>query len=114
MRKILVAVLACSTLAVSAQRLDTWNTRARERSQVLNSAAVTALCRRQDAAAISLLMKATAADPSDPIPLNTLAFAFARQGKHEEALDALRKSHKLERSSAETLLTVKKEPDEAG
>lgn len=86
-------------------QVQTWNTKAREKAQNLNSAAVTALSRGQQAFAVNLLNQATVTCPSDPIPFSTLGIALAKEGKYAAALDALGKSYDL-KHNAETLLTT--------
>ncbi len=98
-------VILLLTLAgiASAQLLQTWDTKARERSQRLHSAALTALDKGQTTQAAVLLNQATSVDQGDAIAFNTLGLTLAKQGKYDEALDALQKAFKLTHS-AETLL----------
>ncbi|MBY0356661.1 MAG: tetratricopeptide repeat protein [Candidatus Obscuribacterales bacterium] len=102
----IVFVLASICLPSYGQgQVQTWNTKARERSQAFNSSAMTALKKKQDSTAVSLLNKAVVACPDDPVPLATLGLVLAKQGKYGEALDALGKSYDL-KHDATTLLTT--------
>lgn len=99
---------ACNAMLISSancQLLQTWDTKSRERSQRLTSAAVTALDKGQTAQAVALLNQATLVDPKDAVALNTLGMALAKQGKYDEALDALNKAYKISHFP-ETLLNT--------
>ena len=108
---LLVRLFATTALALllapcaTAQLLQTWDTKARERSQRLHSAGVTALEKGQTDQAVALLNQAIAADANDHVAFNTLGLALARQEKYEEALAALQKAYKLSHE-AETLLST--------
>lgn len=91
--------------SASAQLVQTWDTKARERSQRLNSAGTTALDKGQITQAVVLLNQAIAADPNDHVALNTLGIALAKQGKYDEALEHLQKAYTL-KHDAETLLST--------
>lgn len=114
-RKVLNAGIALliafntNTLYLSAAQaqgaLQTWNVNARERSRKLTSAALNHLTRGQLEQASTLLVQATNADPSDPLPLETLGLAYLRQGKSSQALDALKKAYDLVKDP-ETLLST--------
>lgn len=105
--RIVAALLLSLTMAppATAQLVQTWDTKARERSQRLNSAGTTALDKGQTAQAVVLLNQAIAADPNDHVALNTLGIALAKQGKYDEALEHLQRAYTL-KHDAETLLST--------
>lgn len=105
--RLIASLIIVSALApcASAQLVQTWDTKAREKSQRLNSAGTTALDKGQIAQAIILLNQAIAADPTDHVALNTLGVALAKQGKYDEALEHLQKAYAL-KHDAETLLST--------
>lgn len=100
-----LVVFFATTCSASAQLVQNWDTKARERSQRLHSAAISALDKGLTAQAVTLLNQATAVDPQDAIALNTLGLALAREGKYDEGLDALQKAYKISHSG-ETLLNT--------
>lgn len=84
---------------------QTWNTKARERSQAANSAGMTALNKGQIAAGTQLFRDAINYDPQDPVPFSSLGLSLAVAGNYQQALDALQNSYSLSKS-AETLLST--------
>jgi tetratricopeptide (TPR) repeat protein len=102
---LLSLILACQSLPAIAQISQTWDVQAHSRAEAINSAGITMLNKRQYSAAIDQFRRATAADPTDPLPFQSLGLALAIQGKYAEALDSLQKSYSL-RPSTETLLST--------
>ena len=103
---IIMSSMSVGMQTVSAQgALQTWNVNARERSRKLTSAALNHLTKGQLEQAATLLVQATSADPSDPLPLETLGMTYLRQGKSSQALDALKKAYDLIKDP-ETLLST--------
>lgn len=93
-----------------AQALN-WDTKARERSQNLTSRAQNILVKYQTIKggldqAVSILLEATRADSTDPLPHTILGIALNMKGRHEEALDALNRSYRLDPKRVETLLAI--------
>ncbi|HEY9776124.1 MAG TPA: tetratricopeptide repeat protein [Planktothrix sp.] len=56
--------------------------------------------------AITTLLDATNADPTDPAPLATLGLALDIKGRYQEALDALKRAYDLSPSNNETVLAI--------
>lgn len=102
----IVILCANSFVPTFAQgHLQTWNLGSRERSRRLCSNALNLLTKGELQPAADLLLKATQEDPSDPLPLETLGMTYLRQGKSQQALDALEKAYALLKDP-ETLLST--------
>lgn len=56
--------------------------------------------------AIAALLRATSADPTDPVPYTTLGLALDLKQRYGEALDALAKAYQLDPKSKETVLST--------
>lgn len=104
-------LLACLLLAVSYSQFagaqtQHWNTKPRETSQRLASAALNKLVLSDADGAIPLLTDATRADSTDPLPFMLLGMALNMKGRYQEALDALKQAYSLDSKARETYLTV--------
>jgi len=107
--KLLIAsALAAHMVAIAggAAQTASWDNKARERSQTASSAALTSLTKGAVDQAISSLMEATGADPSDPLPFALLGLALDMKGRYAEAIDALHKSYRLAPKIGETALSI--------
>lgn len=111
---VLPIAAAMPWLAADAQSQH-WDLHARDQAETLQSQAlnflnVSAKDPRQRTAnldtAISILVKASDADPTDSAPPETLGLALAMRGRFQEALDALAKSYKLAPDNNETMLSI--------
>lgn len=100
-----LTLLICSAQFASAQTQH-WNTQAREKSQRLASAAQNQLVLSKADEAIPLLIDATRADPTDPLPFILLGMALNMKGRYQEALDALKQAYSLDSKAREIYLTV--------
>ncbi|HEY9730645.1 MAG TPA: tetratricopeptide repeat protein [Drouetiella sp.] len=88
-----------------------WNTQARTQAENANSRALTLLTKGAAVKgwldlAIAALLRATAADPTDPVPYTTLGLAMDLKQRYGEALDALAKAYQLDPKSKEIVLST--------
>lgn len=99
--------LACLVASLSAfAQTQSWDYRARERSQSLASAGVTYLSKGSTDQAISALLEATRSDPNDPIPYALLGLALDMKGRYSEALNALHHSYRMTPKVSEIVLSI--------
>ncbi|HEY9677357.1 MAG TPA: tetratricopeptide repeat protein [Drouetiella sp.] len=107
---LLIALALVSGNQVFAQSHN-WNTQARQQAENSNSRALSILTKGETVKgyvdqAIAALLRATSADPTDPVPFATLGLALDLKQRYSEALDALNKSYQLEPKSKETMLSI--------
>jgi len=107
-----VIVSSCTDLAALAQT-EHWDIHAHERAEVLYSRALNCLVHVQGGKnsaaldqAISLLVDATRADPTDVVPLTTLGLLLNMKGRPQEALDSLSAAYKIAPSNDEVVLSL--------
>src|SRR5262249_57501048 len=92
----LIMLLIQLVAAVPARcQSQSWDYKARERSQQAASAGLTALTKGLVDQAVASLIVATNADTNDPLPFHLLGLAPAMKGRSDQSLDALRKSYRL-------------------
>jgi Flp pilus assembly protein TadD len=108
-------LLTMSVMLGSAQTAQSqshnWNIQARTQAENANSRALTLLTKGPVVKgwldqAIAALLRATAADPTDPVPYTTLGLALDLKQRYGEALDALAKAYQLDPKSKETVLST--------
>jgi tetratricopeptide (TPR) repeat protein len=107
---LLTAVAMFGTLPARSQSHN-WNTQAREQAENANSHALSILSKGAAVKggldqAIAALLRATAADPTDPVPFTSLGLALDLKQRYGEALDALAKSYHLDAKPKETMLSI--------
>lgn len=108
-----VIFLAMSMLgtAPALSQSHNWNLQARTQAENSNSRALSLLTKGSAVKgsldqAIAALLRATAADPTDPVPYATLGLAFDLKQRYSEALEALAKSYQLDPKNKETILST--------
>ncbi len=105
----LLLVILCQLIVLTAPALcqsQSWDYKAREKSQQASSAGLTALTKGYVDQAVTSLIEATNSDTSDPLPFHLLGLALAMKGRYDESLDALRKSYQLAPKVGETVLSI--------
>lgn len=100
---LLIQLVAAAPARCQSQ---SWDYKARERSQQAASAGLTALTKGLVDQAVASLIDATNADTNDPLPFHLLGLALAMKGRYDESLDALRKSYSLAPKVGETVLSI--------
>ncbi|CAN5711123.1 hypothetical protein BH10CYA1_BH10CYA1_06460 [soil metagenome] len=108
---LLVLALSLLGIAQAQSQSHNWNLQARAQAENANSRALSLLAKGSAVKgsldqAIAALLRATAADPTDPVPYTTLGLAFDLKQRYSEALDALAKSYQLDPKSKETILST--------
>lgn len=108
-----LVMLALSLLNTSPalSQSHNWNLQARAQAENSNSRALSLLAKGSAVKgsldqAIAALLRATTADPTDPVPYTTLGLAFDLKQRYSEALEALAKSYQLDPKSKETVLST--------
>lgn len=127
--RIICAALAAVSISVGSIPLSTppasaqteyWDTKAREESQKLSSAALNLLIKQTTSKkqrrskqyasplehALALLNKAIKKDPTDPLPHYLLGICLDMQGKFEESLVALKRAYDLDKGEPEVLVAT--------
>ncbi|MBI4533254.1 MAG: tetratricopeptide repeat protein [Candidatus Melainabacteria bacterium] len=94
------------TVVPTLAQTQSWDYRARERSQSLASAGVTYLTKGSIDQAIASLLEATRSDPADYLPYALLGLALDIKERHSEGLDALHHAYKLAPKVSETVLSI--------
>jgi len=107
-----IAIAWSAPTALVAQTQH-WSIQAHEHAENLHSQALNYMVQVQGGKnsaaldqAISLLIDATNADPSDVVPLTTLGLALDMKGRSQEALDSLSAAYKIAPSSDEVVLAL--------
>ncbi len=107
---LLLALTVLGTCPALSQSHN-WNLQARTQAENANSRALSLLAKGSAVKgaldeAVAALLRATAADPTDPVPYTTLGLAFDLKQRYGEALEALAKSYQLDPKSKETVLST--------
>src|SRR4051794_19882273 len=103
---LLLMVLALLGTSPARSQSHNWNLQARTQAENANSRALSLLTKGSAVKgsldqAIAALLRATTADPTDPVPYTTLGLALDLKQRYGEALDALAKAYQLDPKSKE-------------